>query len=96
MKRRSVIGKRIKEARLKAGLSQKKLGILAGIDEFTASPRINQYEREKHTPEFQTVERLADVLGTPAPYFYCRDDELADWILRYPGKRANLTGKPKK
>ena len=83
MKGRSVIAQRLREARVRSGLSQKKLGILAGIDEFSASARINQYERGKHSPEFNTVERLAKVLGTPTPYFYCRDDDLAEWILRY-------------
>lgn len=83
MKGRSVIAERLREARVRAGLSQKKLGILAGIDEFSASARINQYERGKHSPEFSTVERLAKVLGTPTPFFYCRDDGLAAWILRF-------------
>jgi transcriptional regulator with XRE-family HTH domain len=40
---------RLKEARLRTGLSQQKLGILAGIDEATASARMNQYERGIHT-----------------------------------------------
>jgi transcriptional regulator with XRE-family HTH domain len=83
MESRSVVGLRLREARLRAGLSQKKLGILAGIDEFSASPRINQYERGKHTPEFSTVERLAKVLGVPTPYLYCRDDDLAKRILTH-------------
>ena len=77
----SVVAKRLKEARLRAGISQKQLGIRAGIDEFSASPRINQYEQGKHTPGFSTVERLAKVLKVPTPFLYCRDDELAQWIL---------------
>lgn len=89
----SIIGQRLREARLRAGLSQKALGIQAGIDEFTASPRVNQYERGRHTPEFQTVERFAEVLGVPAAYFYCREDALADWVLSYPGR---LVGKKTK
>ena len=79
----SVVAKRLKEARLRAGISQKQLGIRAGIDEFSASPRINQYERGKHTPDYLTVERLAKVLKVPAPYFYARDDDLAQIILRF-------------
>jgi len=59
------------------------LGIKAGIDEFSASARINQYERGKHTPAFSTVERLPKVLKLPTPFFYCRDDELAEWILAH-------------
>ena len=79
----SVITKRLYEARTAKGISQKQLGIAAGIDEFSASPRINQYERGKHVPDFATVERLALVLNVPTPYFYTRDDALAKLILRY-------------
>lgn len=82
-KNSSVVGKRLREARLRAGLSQKKLGIMAGIDEFTASARINQYEQGTHTPRYNTVERLSKVLEVPAPYMYCREDDLATWILSY-------------
>lgn len=79
----NIVASRLKEARLKAGISQEKLGILAGIDEFSASARVNQYERGKHTPDFRTLERLALVLGVPVPYFYANDDELAQFILSY-------------
>ncbi len=79
----SVISKRLREARLAAGMSQKKLGIAAGIDEFSASPRINQYERGKHVPDFLIAERLATVLNVPTPYLFTRDDELAKLILLY-------------
>ncbi len=95
MKGQSVIARRLREARDRAGISQKKLGILAGMDEFSASARINQYERGKHSPEFSTVERLAKVLGVPTPFFYCRDDDLAEWVLAYSGRskrpRAAIT-----
>ena len=79
-----VVAKRLKEARLAKGLSQKKLGIAAGIDEFTASPRMNQYERGVHIPDYSTLERLAQVLEVPVPYFYAADDELAEWIKCFP------------
>jgi transcriptional regulator with XRE-family HTH domain len=83
MKGRSIVAKRLREARLRVGISQKRLGILAGIDEFSSSSRINQYERGKHTPDFVTVERLAKVLEVPAPYLFCKDNELAEWILMF-------------
>ena len=79
----SVIGKRIREARTRTGLSQRQLGIEAGIDPFSASPRINQYERGKHTPDYVTTTRLAKVLGVPTPYLYAEDDDLAEVILRF-------------
>ena len=77
------IPKRLKDARLQTGLSQRELGIRAGIDAFTASARINQYERAKHTPDFGTAERLGKVLGVPAAYFYTREDELAELIALF-------------
>lgn len=79
----SIVAKRLKEARLRAGISQKQLGIQAGIDEFSASARINQYERDKHMPDLQTLARLAAVLKTPVPYFYCQDPELAEVIVKF-------------
>ena len=79
----SIVAKRLKEARLHAGISQKQLGMKAGIDEFSSSARINQYERGKHMPDLQTLARLADVLRVPVPYFYCPDTELADVIVKF-------------
>lgn len=38
-----IFSKRLKDARQLHGLSQKGLGIAAGIDEFVASARINRY-----------------------------------------------------
>ena len=95
MKSGAVIGRRLREARLKAGLSQKRLGILAGIHEDSASPRVNQYEAGKHSPEYQTVERLAKVLDVPTPFFYCREDDLAKWILSYTRARRRRSSRPK-
>ncbi len=74
------ISKRLKELREKAGLSQKKLGILSGIDEFSASPRVNQYEKGKHVPDFLTLQRFAKVLKTPVCYFYAENDDMAQMI----------------
>ena len=79
----SVVAKRLKEARLRVGISQKQLGIKAGIDDFSASARINQYERGKHMPDLQTVGRLAAILRVPAAYFYCEDPELAEIIVKF-------------
>ena len=74
---------RLREARLRNGLSQKELGIQADIDESSASPRINQYETGKHTPSYTTLAQLAKVLKVPVPYFYCEDDRLARLVLAY-------------
>ncbi len=83
----SPVARRLREARETEGLSQKQLGIAAGIDQFSASPRINQYEQGKHQPDFGTVKRLAAVLKTPPPFFYTEDDALAKVILAYRPKK---------
>jgi transcriptional regulator with XRE-family HTH domain len=83
MEKAPPIAKRLKQARLKAGLSQKQLGIRAGIDPFSASPRVNQYERAKHTPDYGTAERLTRVLGLPAAFLYAKEDDLAELIALF-------------
>lgn len=69
---------RLKEARKKANLSQKALGVRIGMDESSASPRMNQYEKGKHTPDVQTLKLLADELGVPLSYFFCEDASTAE------------------
>lgn len=75
--------KRLKEIRTLRGLSQKQLGIEAGIDPSVASPRMNQYERGVHAPDFGTVRHFARVLKVPTAFFYCEEDELATAIRNY-------------
>lgn len=77
---KSPICKRLKEARLSAKISQKKLGIAAGMDEFSASARMNHYEKGRHTPDYSMLKRIAKVLKLPVAYFYAESDELAQWI----------------
>ncbi len=77
----TVFGDRLKQARQQLGLSQKQLGLEIGIDPATASPRINQYENNRHRPGDQTIARLAGVLKVPVAFFYAEDDGLAQLIL---------------
>lgn len=76
-------GLRLRQARLAAGLSQKQLGIQAGIDEFVASTRINRYELGVHRADLQTAESLAEVLGVTPAFFYASDDAVADLLFKY-------------
>lgn len=76
-----IVAKRLREARERKGLSQKALGIAAGIDEFSASARVNQYERGKHVPDLLTVRNFSAVLAVPVPYFYAEDQLLADMLV---------------
>lgn len=73
--------RRLKQARLASGLSQKRLGIAAGIDEFVASTRINRYEKGVHEPGTEIMQKLAEVLRVPLAYFYAEDDDLAELML---------------
>ncbi|WED25757.1 helix-turn-helix domain-containing protein [Vibrio sp. DW001] len=69
---------RLKAIRKKAKISQKTLGIRVGIDESSASARMNQYEKGKHTPDISTLKRIADELDVPLNYFFCEDDVSAE------------------
>ena len=75
--------KRLKEAWLARDLSQKQLGIEAGLDEFVASTRLNRYEVGVHAPDFQMSVRLAKVLDVPVAYLYCDSDEVAKMLLAF-------------
>lgn len=76
-------GHRLKVARIAAGLSQKQLGIQAGLDEFVASTRINRYETGVHKADYKIAQNLAVILNVPTGYFYTEDDALADLMLLY-------------
>ena len=78
-----IFSRRLKEIRLAKGLSQKRLGILAGIDEFVASTRINRYEKGVHQANIEVVQQLSAVLEVPLAYFYTEDDELASLLLNW-------------
>ncbi|MFN7835698.1 MAG: helix-turn-helix domain-containing protein [Burkholderiaceae bacterium] len=78
----SVLGKRLKAARLRAGLSQEQLGLEAGLDAMSASARMNRYELGKRVPDFSLMQEIARVLEMPAPYFYADDDVMAELIAQ--------------
>lgn len=51
------------------------------MDESSASPRMNQYEKGKHTPDIGTLKALADELGAPLSYFFCEDEISAELAM---------------
>ncbi|GAD91232.1 hypothetical protein VHA01S_076_00050 [Vibrio halioticoli NBRC 102217] len=51
------------------------------MDENSASPRLNQYEKGKHTPDIGTLKALADKLGVPLSYFFCEDELSAELVV---------------
>ena len=77
------ISRRLKKARLIAGISQKKLGIAANMKKFSASTRINQYENGKNIPNFLTLKKIAKVLSVPVVYFYAENNMLARFLFLY-------------
>ncbi len=81
-----VYSRRLREARELHGISQRALGIKAGLDEFVASTRVNRYETGVHEPDLQTLQKLAAALELPVAYFYAEDDELARLIAGYRHK----------
>lgn len=91
-KKEVVLAVRLKEARLAVGISQRELGIQAGMDPSVASPRINQYERGKHAPDTNTLSKLGQVLDKPVAYFFAEDDDLALLIATFH-KLASTTRK---
>ncbi|GAA5012626.1 helix-turn-helix transcriptional regulator [Massilia kyonggiensis] len=82
-------GKRLKAARMAAGLSQERLGVEAGIQEESASARMNRYEKGTRAPAVEIVERVAKVLNAPVSYFYSQDDDEAKLLLAFHRMPAN-------
>jgi transcriptional regulator with XRE-family HTH domain len=79
----STLSKRIKQARVQSGLSQELLGIRIGIDPASASARMNRYELAKRVPDLELIERLADELGFPSAFFYAKEDEEAELLVKF-------------
>lgn len=80
---RLVFQHRLKTARERLNISQKELGIRAGLDSFVASTRINRYELGVHQPDMATAERLAHALAVPTAYLFAGDERLARMILAF-------------
>lgn len=79
----TLFGRRLREARLRAGVPQDKLGVAIGLDEGVASARMSRYETGVHEPPANIANRIAEVLGVLPPYFHCQDDDLATVILAW-------------
>ncbi|RUM31642.1 MAG: XRE family transcriptional regulator [Alteromonas sp.] len=69
---------RLKSARVSQGISQRELGIRIGLDESSASSRMNHYEKGRHVPDIQTLKKIADELEVPLAYFFCESELLAE------------------
>lgn len=77
----SMFTKRLKEARLALGISQRELGRRIGLSEDVVSSRVTRYELGTSEPDFVTASKLAKELGVPLAYLLADNDTLADIIL---------------
>lgn len=78
---------RLKQARKRADITQKNLGVMIGMEESSASSRMNHYEKGRHVPDISTLRKLAAALNVPMSYFFCEDElsaELAIQIEKLP------------
>lgn len=79
----STVSRRIRQERLRQGIAQDRLGVLAGLEESSASARMSRYESGIHEPPFEFVQAIAKVLGVSPAFFYCPDEKLAEIIRAY-------------
>ena len=70
--------RRLKATRKAQKMTLEKLGVAIGLDESCASTRISRYEHGIHTIEYNTAERIAQVLDVPLAYFYADTEEFAE------------------
>lgn len=81
--KQSVFGRRLREARLRSGIPQDRLGVMIGLDEGCSSARMSRYENGVHEPPFPVIESIAGILKVPVAYLFCEDDRLAEIIRIY-------------
>lgn len=79
----SVFGDRLKALRQSRGLSQEQLGVIAGIEEASASARMNRYEKGKRVPAYEIVRQIARALDVSTTYFYAESEEEATLLLAF-------------
>lgn len=77
-----IFGKRLREARLAAGLTQDALGVAIGLDEGPACIRISRYESGVHSPRLEVLWQLAEALEIPPAFLVTEDDRLAQAMVR--------------
>ncbi|WP_028108745.1 helix-turn-helix domain-containing protein [Ferrimonas futtsuensis] len=85
MQNRNPLPIRLKQARQKIGISQRELGLRIGLEPSSASSRMNHYEKGRHTPDFEALERIAKELGVPVAYFFCQAESSAELIRLIEG-----------
>ena len=75
------IGERIRFIRNLRGITQKRLGIQAGLPEKTADIRISQYEKGSRVPKDDLIKKIAEVLDVSTPALTVPDIESHTGIM---------------
>lgn len=78
MQKPNPIPARLKAARKKAKITQKDLGVKIGMEQSSASGRMNHYEKGRHVPDIGTLQRMAEELDVPLNYFFCENELSAE------------------
>ena len=80
-KQTTLFGKRLREARLRAGLSMRGVGVRMLLPPKRASVYVSRWEAGGRTPELETVNRIARVVSVPPSYLLEPSDTIAAIIL---------------
>ncbi|MGC5924610.1 helix-turn-helix transcriptional regulator [Enterobacter hormaechei] len=72
MSRENPFPQQLRQARLRCSLSLRNLGIRIGMDSGSTSGRINHYEKGRHAPDIDTLQRLAEELNVPLIFLHGR------------------------
>jgi len=78
----STFAARLRATRQARGLSQAQLGVMVGLPDDVAAPRINRYEKGMNPP-LDMAQKLADTLGVPLAYLMATDERLAQAIVLF-------------
>ena len=82
---KATFAKRLKEARVMRGISQRALGALVDKerDKNRGAARVNRYEQQVNLADIEKAAELAEALNVPLAYLFADSDELAELILSY-------------
>jgi transcriptional regulator with XRE-family HTH domain len=82
------VGSRIRERRVKLGLSQRELGLILRVGQTTVAG----WEADKNLPKLSMLKRLADALRTSTSWLQGEISEVGRAVLRgYLGERGRVT-----
>jgi transcriptional regulator with XRE-family HTH domain len=76
-------GARLKAAGLKGRYTQERVALNIGVEEASATSRINHYEQGRHLPDLEMAKRLANELEVPLAFLFCEEDNMAELVLLF-------------